>query len=126
MLLAIWIRLAPSKVSRKVGQENLPAISQATTPPSMTGTKVACKNGTRIALSHNPMKGGFFASTLGLDDISRLGMRRRCRRAPHQVHSRAHRDDLREARDGEQSNRSLRLLPRHESQSPIRRPWICS
>src|SRR5438094_1287 len=118
MLLAIWIRLAPSKVSRKVGQENLPAISQATTPPSMTGTKVACKNGTRIALSHNPMKGGFFASTLGLDDIFR--------RAPHQVHARAHRDDLREARDGEQSNRSLRLLPRHESQSPIRRPWICS
>jgi hypothetical protein len=36
----------------------------------MTGTKVACKNGTRIALSHNPMKGGFFASTLGLDDIA--------------------------------------------------------
>jgi hypothetical protein len=36
----------------------------------MTGTKVACKNGTRIALSHNPMKGGFFASTLGFDDIS--------------------------------------------------------
>jgi hypothetical protein len=36
----------------------------------MTGTKVACKNGTRIALSHNPMKGGFFASTLGFDDIA--------------------------------------------------------
>src|SRR6266704_2338152 len=69
MLLAIWIRLAPSNVSRKVVQENLPAISHATTPPSMTGTKVACKNGTRIALSHNPMKGGFFTSTPGFDDI---------------------------------------------------------
>src|SRR2546430_9289738 len=69
MLLAICIRLAPSNVNRKVGQENLPAISQATTPPSMTGTKVACKNGTRIALSHNPMKGGFFTSTPGFDDI---------------------------------------------------------
>src|SRR2546421_10504115 len=69
MLLAICIRLAPSNVNRKVGQENLPAISQATTPPSMTGTKVACKNGTRIALSHNPINGGFFMSTLGFDDI---------------------------------------------------------
>src|SRR2546425_10372335 len=45
-------------------------VSKATTPPSMTGTKLTCKNGTRIALSHNPMKVGFFASTLGFDDIS--------------------------------------------------------
>ena len=70
MLLAIWIKLAPSNVSKNVDQLNTCTVSQATTPPSMTGTKVACKNGTRIALSHNPMKGGFFASTLGFDDIS--------------------------------------------------------
>src|SRR5207245_9776685 len=84
MLLAIWIKLAPSSVSRKVDQLNTCTVSQATTPPSMTGTKVACKNGTRIALSHKPMKGGFFASTLGLDDIagylsiSKTRPRRRC------------------------------------------------
>src|SRR5713101_4590543 len=69
MLLAIWIRLVPSMISRNVDQLKTCNVSQATTPPSMTGTKVACKNGTRIALSHNPMKGGLFASTLGLDDI---------------------------------------------------------
>src|SRR6266705_1358820 len=70
MLLAIWIRLAPSNVSRKVYELNTCTVSHATTPPSMTGTKVACKNGIRIALSHNPMNGGFFASMLGLDDIT--------------------------------------------------------
>lgn len=72
MLLAIWIRLAPSNVSRKVLQLKTRSVSQAITPPSMIGTKVACKNGTRIALSHNPMNGGFFASMLGLDDITWL------------------------------------------------------
>src|SRR6266705_3809885 len=70
MLLAIWIKLAPSNVSRKVPQLKARTVSQAITPPSMIGTKVACKNGTRIALSHNPMNGGFFASMLGLDDIT--------------------------------------------------------
>src|SRR5882762_3024413 len=70
MLLAIWIKLAPSNVSRKVPQLKTCSVSQAITPPSMIGTKVACKNGTRIALSHNPMKGGFFASMLGLNDIT--------------------------------------------------------
>src|SRR3989442_5379808 len=87
MLLAIWIKLAPSNVSRNVDQLNTCNVSHATTPPSMTGTKVACKNGTRIALSHNPMKGGFFASTLGLEDIggylsvSKKRPRRRCYKA---------------------------------------------
>src|SRR2546426_9816187 len=70
MLLGTRIKLAPSNVSKNVDQLHTCTVSQATTPPSMTGTKVACKNGTRIALSHNPMKGGFFASTLGLDDIA--------------------------------------------------------
>src|SRR6266851_1439807 len=74
MLLAIWIKLAPSNVSRKVPQLKTCSVSQAITPPSMIGTKVACKNGTRIALSHNPMKGGFFASMLGLDDIYRQSL----------------------------------------------------
>src|SRR3989442_1141894 len=61
----------------------------------------------------------------GKENRPRMGMRRRGRRAPHQVHSRTHRDNVREARDGEPGNRSLRLLPRHESQSPIRGAWIC-
>ena len=72
MLLAIWIKLAPTNVSRKVSQLKTRSVSQAITPPSMIGTKVACKNGTRIALSHNPVNDGFFASTFGLDDITRF------------------------------------------------------
>ena len=71
MLHAIWIKLAPNIVRRNVDQLKMCKVSQAITPPRMTGTKVACKNGTRIALSHNPMKGGFFISTVG-PDISRF------------------------------------------------------
>ena len=71
MLQAIWIKLAPNIVRRNVDQLKICRVSQAITPPSMTGTKVACKNGTRMALSHNPTNGGFFISTVG-PDISRI------------------------------------------------------